>query len=100
MSSTSSAAARRRASGDLQQAERKLEVVEQLGLVAAAGGAIEPPSGIGQGEVHACGRGQLDRGFRPQGAIQVLVQLGLGQPAQCFDQLPVVLGHRGMIGAT
>jgi hypothetical protein len=50
-------------------------------------------------KVHASLRGKLDRGLRTEGAIQVLVELGLWQAAERFDQRGGIGRHRGIIGA-
>jgi hypothetical protein len=72
--------------GRLQEAGRKLEIGEQLGLIPAVWWCREPSPGVVQGEVDPGLGGQLDRGFRSQRPVEMLVQLRLRQPPERLHQ--------------
>jgi hypothetical protein len=82
----------------LQQGDRQVEVREQLGLVAAAWRGHQPAARFVEGDGHACFSGQLHGGRRSQGAIEMLVQLGLGKPAQLAGIHQRMIGSRMVLG--
>ena len=79
--------------GGLEQRDRQVEEGEQLGLVGALLGTDHAPMRLLEGERHADRRREIDRGRRPHGPVEVLVQLGLRERAQGIDG-----DHRPMIG--
>ena len=79
--------------GGLEQRDRQVEEGEQLGLVGAPLGTDHAALRLLEGEWHADRRREIDRGRRPHGPVEVLVQLGLRERTQGIDG-----DHGAMIG--